>query len=173
MSSQNSPDLKHRDWLLRTTIKQVLSIDPTVSHRIDSLPDEKKHLILSDISEETLPKLFFLTNNDTNNNYLYLEDFIVYLGNNLQPLQTHGLNTLAIELWNNSDSNAFINNQKVFKPFDNNLINPFDGTNINISSWLDIYSAAVPFIPNTFKQKKTFSMILNPDILQGEGLLIL
>ena len=65
--SKPGADLQHRDWLLRTTITQVLAIDPNITYYIDTGSDDSKHLVLSDISVETLPHLAFITNTDRNN----------------------------------------------------------------------------------------------------------
>ena len=164
--SKPGADLQHRDWLLRTTIKQILAIDPTITYRIDSGSNDSKHLILSDISEETLPHLAFITNTDVNNNYLYLEALIVSLDNSNNYLQIPGLTNLAVEIWNYSDSNAFTSGDKFFKPFDRNLTNPLTGHPINISEWIDIYTSAVPFVPNTKDKRKKFRIVLNPDCLE-------
>lgn len=175
MSTSNkingSPDLQHRDWLLRTTIKQLLSIDQNITWNIISGPYDSRHLVLSDISEETLSKLFFYTNTDVNNNYLYLESFDIYINDSLHPLKIPGLTSLAIELWNYSDANSFNNNYKTFNPFDKNLINPCNGSNINISTWIDIYTAAVPFLPDTKNKKKMFRIVINPDC-SANGLIV-
>jgi len=166
-------DLKHRDWLLRNTTQLILSIDPTITYIIVNGPNDSKHLIFSDITEESLLKLFFITNTDINNNYLYLEALHVYLENSNNCLQIPGLHELAIQLWAYADSNGFSDGKKFFKPFDNNLINPVNGKPINIRTWIDIYSAMVPFIPNTLNKKLMFKMCVNPDegvgVYEGNG----
>jgi len=164
--SKPGADLQHRDWLLRITIKQVLAIDPTITYRIDTGSDNSKHLILSDISEESLPHLAFITNTDCNNNYLYLEALNVSLVGNNHYLQIPGLNNLSVELWNHSDSNAFTKGDKFFKPFDSNLKHPLTENPMNIIEWIDIYSSVLTFLPNTRDKKKKFRLILNPDCAQ-------
>jgi hypothetical protein len=160
-------DLQHRDWLLSVTIKIVQNIDQQVSWKIIDLDNNRKHLELSNISENTLDQLYFITNTDINNNYLYLEDMKVYLTSNLSnPLDLTGLSELAKSLWNNSDSIAFINGNKTHTPFKNALTFPYSTQPMSISSYVDIQSSIVPFFPTTIGLPKVFTIILNPDLMQ-------
>jgi len=175
MCSLNSPDLKHRDWLLATTVKMVQNIDSFIRWKIISLPNGTKHLVLSNISEDSLGKINFLTNTDQNNNYLYLEDINVFIdGNFNNRIEVTGLKELAIELYNNSDQLAFLSNSQTHVPFNNPLLYPFTNKPMSLNTYIDLVTSAVPFNPNTVGHVKTYSLILNPDDLitctdVGEG----
>lgn len=158
-------DLQHRDWLIRTTIKMVQQVDPAITYKIINFGVNQKQVIFDNISSQSLEKLFFLTNTDQNNNYLYLELMEVYLANltNDTPLPIPGLSELAIELWNQSDSTAFLNGNQTQKPFYYPMTNPCNGEPMDIPTWIDIYSTALNFIPTTTGLVKIFRIVLNPD----------
>ena len=161
-------DLTHRDWLIKTTIKAVQAVDPYITYEIINFPDGTMNLLLSGISEESLAKIYFIVNTDYNNNYLYLENFFVYLNNNYSnPINVSGLTKLMIAVWDNSDTIGFLNGQNTQTPFNNPFISPINGNPISVGEFLDIYSTIVPFIPNTFGFIKHYSILLNPDLAEG------
>jgi methylglyoxal synthase len=84
-------DLKHRDWLLYSTKRIIQSVDENISVEIIDTPNGGKKLIASEITEADIDKIAFLTNTDQNNNYLYLEDFQVYIAGSISPLNIPGL----------------------------------------------------------------------------------
>ena len=168
-----TPDLGHRDWLLFTQIKLIQSVDKDVSTQIVDTPNGGKNLIVSGISDATIEKLKFLTNSDQNNNYLYLESFSVFVYGFSEPINIPGLDEIAINLFQSSDVNNFLLNNKTHIPFtrDNvinnsgvNRIPGFDPTKITTFSYfIDLLTKIIPFSPNTDLKTKIYQIILNPD----------
>jgi len=114
------PDLEHADWLVYTTISMVQNVNPNIVTRF-SKTENKRHLILYNVSEQDILNLYFLTNTDSNNNYLYLEEFVLFFNNNQSTgITIPGLKDLVLDIWRNTDANAFINEQKTYKPFNIN-----------------------------------------------------
>ena len=161
-------DLKHRDWLIHSTIKMVQSVDPNIQYQIITPPDGSMHLILNGIIGAELPNLFFLTNTDNNNNYLYLENFEVYINGNLLPLNIQGLVENMKNVWYNSDINAFLINSKTQYPFNN----PFNN-GLSIDQYIDQYTSNIPWSTKTTRQLKTYKITLNPDcVASGQSSLL-
>jgi len=112
-----SKDLTSRDWVAASTKQLVLSVDASVSVEFEYYPDGGMKIFLNNISESTIGKLSFLTNTDFNNNYLYLEDFNVFINNNFSPLDIPGLFAIADSLYKQSDITAFLAGNKLKQPF--------------------------------------------------------
>ena len=153
-----APDLKHRDWVLRSQQALIISIDSTISTKIVNTPDGGKRLILYNISESSIQNLLVLTNTDQNNNYLYLEDFSVTIQGDLQPLEFPGLRETMIKVHELSDSAAFINGSKTQKPF---TTTAFKGQTIN--EYIDSSTASLAFVPSTYGLVKNYTLVYNPD----------
>lgn len=184
-------DLDHADWCLFTQTRLLESVNPEIICEIARYPDGTKILFASNITEIDILNLKFLTNTDQNNNYLYLENFSVYESKNpTKPISIPGLNNIMIELYRQSDYDAYIKGQIthngfttqnfLFSNFKNNGLNIFNdqafGSDIN--SFIDLYTSLIPFSPNTKPGKKLYSITLNPDnplaglsdnIVQTEG----
>jgi hypothetical protein len=159
------PDLKHRDWLLQTTIRLIINIDRNVRYSIIDGENDSKHLMLSNITEETLVKLEFITNTDINNNYLYLEDFYVTLdGDKVTPIDIFGLKQIAIQLYNNSDATAFAKGDKFHTPFNTDaFISPITQLPISINYFIDMLTETINILPITTNRLKLYTLVLNPD----------
>ena len=154
----SAPDLQHRDWLLYSQQRIIQNIDPNISIVIMDTANGGKILRVTNISEESIGKLKFLTNTDHNNNYLYIETFNVYIYGSPTPLNIYGLEEIIMNIFRNSDINSFINGEKVFQPFkDDN----FKGDNISL--FIDRYTELNPLSPNTAGKIKTYQFDLNPD----------
>jgi len=166
-TSKYAPDLQHRDWLIQSTIRLVINIDRNVRYQIVKPSDNTMHLILSNITQETLKNLIFLTNTDQNNNYLYLENFYLNLDEqNSTPSYIFGLKEIAIELWRNSDAEAFLKSEKTHKPFlFDAFVSPITNQPISIDEFVDNLSSTINILPNTKDRKKFYTMVLNPDYL--------
>lgn len=164
------PDLQHRDWLLRTITKMVQKVNPHIRIKTKKRGGSKV-LVLENILEADLDNLYFLTNTDVNNNYLYLETMQVFLYDDSykNEIMLPGLSRLMIECWNQADADAFLNNEKTFNPFKLPLNSPHTpgvtstSTKISVPQYVDIYSSMVPFLPETTGISKVFKLVLNPD----------
>jgi len=153
-----STDLKHRDWLLFSQQKLIQINAPSVTSRISYVADGGARLTLSNISEADLVKLEFLTNTDGNNNYLYLEDVQVNLGNSVSPLLISGLKDTMLDIFRLSDLQNYLGDSKTHNPF---TITAFNGK--SVGEFIDNLTAALPTVPDTLGIPKTFTLILNPD----------
>ena len=155
----SQPDLKHRDWVLKSQQALIANIDNTISTRIIDTDDGGKRLLVFNISEASIQNLLFLTNTDQNNNYLYLEEFNVTIQQDLQPLEFPGLSQIMIKIYETSDANAFLNGSKTQKPFTSSSFN--NGQTIN--EVVDTISSLLPFVTSTYGKVKTYDLVLNPD----------
>ena len=168
----NSPDLQHRDWVLFTQQKLISNVNSNIPSEIIKIND-KMYLKISNISEEDLDKLYFLTNTDINNNYLYIENFNVYTENSWSPENIPGLLEVVISCFRNNDANAFINGSKVYYPFN---VNNFQGSYFKgktFSEFVDTLSGLLPFSASTAGYEKRYEIILNPDQPEGKiGIII-
>jgi len=160
-----SRDLEHRDWVLYTQKALFASIDPNISAIIQDFPNGKKKLIVSNISENTIEKLAFLTNTDQNNNYLYLEDFGVNLFGFPEPLNIPGLLEITLELFRDSDLDNYLEGSKTKIPFTGKNITENSGIVVNsFPEFIDILTNTIPYSTRTFGRVKYFEFILNPDM---------
>jgi hypothetical protein len=166
LSSLNEPDLEHADWLLYTQEKLIQRVSTNISTRIVKT-GEKRYLIISNITEEHLDNLQFLTNTDTNNNYLYIEQFSVYISGAPDSISIPGLGSIVLNVFRQSDATAFFENKKTHKPFDvSDNVSDFMGstfTGSTFSEFIDEFSGLIPFAPSTRGCVKTYEIILNPD----------
>ena len=157
-TKMSSPDLKHRDWVLRSQQALIAKIDSTISTKIISTPDGGKRLLIFNVSESAIQELLFFTNTDQNNNYMYLERFSVTIQGDLQPLEFPGLSKIIIKIYELSDSNGFLNGSKTQQPFAPGF---FNGKTIN--QFVDALSVLLPYVPSTFGKVKNYNLVLNPD----------
>jgi len=151
-------DLQHRDWLLFSTKSIILSVDPSISVFIENTPNGGKILRARQVSEETIGNLKFIVNTDQNNNYLYLEDFKVYIQGYIAPVDIPGIVPTFINVFRNSDINGFLQNNKTHIPF---LPSNFNGLTVN--EFVDQYTALQPTTLDTFGYVKFYEFVLNPD----------
>ena len=168
MPQQPSPDLTHADWWIRTTTKLAQKVDSSLRVSVLKLTNNTQHLVIENISEETLPKLSFLTNTDQNNNYGYLEIFNVYTTNDYSttPISVPGLNDLLVSVWSNSDTDAFLNDKKTFTPFFQPLNDPVTKKPLSIKKYIDTLTATIPWAPKTTGQTQYYSIVVNPDSVE-------
>jgi len=157
------PDLKLRDWVFETSKKTIQNIDPSVKFKIAQSGREKQ-LSMSNISHETLEKMFFMTNDNTKSNYLCLGNFGVYTDNNdANMLELPGLRQIMIEHWKNADAGALLStNAKTFKPFYKPFRDPSDPKkSISVKEYIDIYTSMIPFAYKTKNVNLKFTMVVN------------
>jgi hypothetical protein len=157
-------DLKHRDWLLYSIQILIEEINPTINVTILDKDDGGKILIANQISEEDIGKLNFLVNTDSNNNYLYIENFEVFINGSFTPLQLPGLSTIVINMYRRSDILGFIAGKKLHLPFDKNNFKYSSYTG-DINGFIDTYSSLIPYNVTTFGNVKTYQITLNPDMI--------
>ena len=153
-----STDLKHRDWLLFSQQKLIQLNAPNVTSIISYVPDGGARLTLSNISEFDIVKLNFLTNTDHNNNYLYLENVYINLGDSVSPLLVSGLQDTMLDIFRLSDVTSYLAGSKTHIPFTSIA---FNGK--SVGEFIDILSAALPTVPDTLGIPKKFTLVLNPD----------
>ena len=154
-----SPDLQQRDWVLFSMQNLIENVDPQISVKIVTLGTSKL-LVASQISENSITKLSFLTNNDANNNYLYLENFSVYLNLYNEPLNIPGLNEIVINQYRRSDIiNGFIAGKNTFQPFCSCNLG-----NINFNEMVDNITSIIPGCTSTKNKQKFYEIVLNPDL---------
>ena len=160
MSQQPSPDLTHTDWWIRTTVKLAQSVDSSLRFSVLKFSNNTQHLHIENISEETLPKLSFLTKTDQTNNYGYLEHFYVYTTNDYSrsPISVPGFSELMASVWYNSDTDAFLNGKRTFTPFLHPLVTPVTKKPISIPSYVNMITSTIPWAPKTTGLTKVFSI---------------
>ena len=151
-------DLQHRDWLLFSMQSIILSIDQSISTFIIDTPNGGKILRATQVSEETISNLPFLTNTDQNNNYLYLQDFKVYIKSYSSPLDIPGIVQTTVNAFRRSDINGFLQGNKTHFPF-----NPSNYKGLNFNEFIDQYTSLQPTCLNTTGYVKYYEFVLNPD----------
>jgi hypothetical protein len=151
-------DLQHRDWLLFSMQNIILSIDQSISTFIIDTPNGGKILRATQVSEETISNLPFLTNTDQNNNYLYLQDFKVYIKSYSSPLDIPGIVQTTVNAFRRSDINGFLQGNKTHFPF-----NPSNYKGLNFNEFIDQYTSLQPTCLNTTGYVKYYEFVLNPD----------
>jgi len=151
-------DLTHRDWLLFSQQKLIQLNAPEVTSIISYVADGGARLTLSNISEADLVKLNFLTNTDQNNNYLYLEEVTVNLGDSVTGLLIPGLQDAMLDVFRLSDLISYLADSKTHNPFSTIAFN-----GISVGQFVDTLTAALPTVPDTLGIPKTFTLVLNPD----------
>ena len=163
-------DLKHRDWLLFSTKSLLLQKDQNITVDIIDTPDGGKRLIASGIKPSIIEDLTFLVNSDQNNNYLYLEDFKVFVAGYNSAVNIPGLVDVVQNAFRNSDINGFIDDHKKHKPFAvynyNTLaMSAYEGA--TFSGFVSSYTSLIPFTPDV-DNNVSYSITLNPDLTAGE-----
>jgi hypothetical protein len=155
----NNPDFEQRDWLLFSMQQLIENVDPNISVNIINA-GKSKLLIASNITEDSISKLSFLSNSDFNNNYLYLEHFSVFLNSYNEPLNIPGLSEIVINQYRRSDIiYGFIQGKKTFQPFTSCNLG-----NINFNDMVDNITSIIPGCTNTKNKIKLYEIVLNPDL---------
>jgi hypothetical protein len=146
-------------------VKLLQSVDTSLRFVIRRV-GKTQHLVVENISEETLSKLFFLVNTDQNNNYGYLETLQVFTKDDYSrtPVPIPGFSTLANAIWNEADAKGFIAGETTQTAFKTPLNNPLTNEPLSIPQYVDLITAIIPWAPKTLGKEKIFSIVLNPDI---------
>ena len=157
-------DLKHRDWLLYSTKRLLQQTGgESISIQIVDLPNDRKVLVASGITESMIDNLQFLVNTDENNNYLYLEDFKVYVDGYFAPLDLSGLRDAVVNAYRACDIDNFLLGNKTHKPFSGANFSSGTVTYNNFNEYVDTYTNINPYMPNTLGLQKTYQVTMNPD----------
>jgi hypothetical protein len=160
-------DLTSADWWVRTTVKRLQDIDPNLRFNYMYVPaTNMSHLHIDNISEQSLSKLAFMVNTNSNNNYGYLEDLLVYVQSDYsrRAIPIPGFSDLANAIWNKSDSKSYDSQSILQTPFVNPLNNPITNEPISIPEYVDLITGIIPWLPKTLGQVKIFEVILSPGI---------
>jgi hypothetical protein len=148
MSTNRKKDLGTQDWLLLSTEKMIKKINTNIATEIYKTSGGN-YLVAKNVSSTDLRNLTFITNNDTNNNFLTLKELKVCINNETIPNIIPGFMDIANEIFRYSDNNAFINGEKTYKPF------------ISIEDTLNKYTSLVPFLPKTTGITKKYFIVLS------------
>lgn len=153
-----TPDLDSADWLCFLTKTMIQDVNTNIPVFINKKTDEnekvtKRLIVAINVSEKDVKTLNFLTNTNTNNNYLYLENFSVYLDENTSPTEIPGLKEALLEMWRYSDSQAFLKGEKTHCPF------------LNINKFVDDYANLHLCLPKTYLHVKKYNIHINPDFV--------
>lgn len=160
----SSSDLTSRDWVAASTKQLIASLDASVSVTLEYQSNGGLKIRIQNISEETISRLKFLTNTDFNNNYLYLEDFSVYIKNSISPLDIPGIEEIANSLYKQSDIQEFLAGHRVKEPFaPNNLGHTSLPPGSTFNDLVDALTATIPYVQSTYGYVKTYEIVLNPD----------
>jgi len=159
-----SPDLTHADWWIRTCTKLLQQVDTSLRFTVVKV-EKTQHLVIENISESTLSKLFFLVNTDQNNNYGYLEALQVFVKDDYSrtAIPIPGFSTLANAIWNEADATGFVEGQQTQTAFSAPLNNPYTNEPLTVPEYVDWITAVIPWAPKTFGKEKIFTLMLNPD----------
>jgi len=160
--NSSSSDLTHANWLLFSIQQLIHNVNDNISTEIVS-SQGKNLLFVSGVSEADIDNLYFLTNTDQNNNYLYLETFsVIYEGSN-NNVNIPGLQTIMINNFRQSDISGFVSGNKLHYPFSTKNFKSTSFTGNTLSEFIDQYTSLVPFAASTYGNVKTYSFVLNPD----------
>ena len=162
---KHAADLQHRDWLLFTQQALISKVNPNISTEIVDRDNGSKVLIISDIPEGGIKDLLFITNTDNNNNYGYLEKFVVFKFGSSIPLNIPGLSKIVKNIYRYSEMNAFLSKSTTHDPFNpKNFVNSsFKGQ--SFTEFVDELTALLPFTTDTGSITTTYQIIFNPDAL--------
>lgn len=164
-----SKGLNHSDWLLNSVTKIMESIDAKISVSSETTSVGGKRIFIYGIDEIAIDKLYFLTNTDQNNNYLYTEDFKVYLDNNSYPFEIPGFKNIAKSMYEHSDIFAFLSGNKVHIPYNVANITNTSYTGKTFSGYIDYFSSTIPYIEDTSGHIKKYHIVLNTDDPPGKS----
>ena len=141
----------------------ILSLQESVFRRLDpninaEISEDQTMLRVTNVSEEIFPQLIFITNSpEFQNSYMFLDNIKVYLDDNKYHTDIYGLLPILGQVIQNSDANAYTNNQKTHQPFINGFQN-----GINIGQLIDTLSSLSVNTPDTYGRVKTFTLFIDP-----------
>jgi hypothetical protein len=160
-NSLSSDQHSHAQWLNNLIITLVQKVNENIY--IQQM--KNYNLMLKNIAETDLPKLSFLTNTAKNNNYGRVTGMGVSIaGQNgtALPVKIPGLTQAIVKAYNDSDSQAFLNGSKTFKPFVAPFTDPVTSGPMSVSEYVDQQTASNPSLPKTTWVKKTYTIIFSP-----------
>jgi hypothetical protein len=161
------PDLTHSDWCLFTQEKLIQNTVTDVSITYYKKANGTTNMTISGIKPADIAKLKFLTNTDQNNNYLYLEQFNVYINNGFNPLVIPGLNEVIQNFFRNSDMMGYLDDKKTHLPFSNANIQSGQNVAKTFNEFIILGTKLIPYIPNITPENLNttvkYEIILCPD----------
>jgi len=106
--------------------KSVMSA--TDQNLIIDISPNNKHMVISNISEETFRQLPFVTNSPLFIGYHSIDKVEHFINNNLQPTLILGATDICKGRFKSADANAFISGNTTFMPFKDgfNGLSPFN-----------------------------------------------
>jgi hypothetical protein len=159
VSSSSSPEDVHSQWLLNLITNLAQKVNTNIV--IKQMPNGSGSLMLSNVGENDLDSLTFLTNTDANNNFGRVTGMGVSIaGQNgtAIPVKIYGFSSAIVKAYNDADSQAFLNNSKTFKPFVDPFTNPVTWAPMSVSEYVDQQTASNPSLPKTTGVPKTYSV---------------
>lgn len=157
--TENSIDLNQIDWLLFSSQQLIEQLDASIPVQIVKNDYGEKVLIVSQISQDIISKIPFITNNDYNKNTLQLVDIFVYLDTYRDPINVPGLKDIVVKnIFKISDLNAFIAGKNLHYPFENS--NMKNASSFN--DFVDKLTSYTPYTARTSGKTKIYKIVLNP-----------
>jgi len=156
-----SKEDEHACWLNNVTIALAKQVNTNISFT----QGKNNLLILSNINENDLTKLSFITNTDKNNNYGRVIGMNVSIPGNIEPLPVKipGLSKIISQIFDDSDSQAFIKSIRTHNPFVTPFRGPLRGIPISVSTYIDYISSMNPSMTKTKNKPKTYSLAFSPN----------
>jgi hypothetical protein len=157
-------DYTRSDWLLFSEKSLILNLNSNISTEILPFGKDKKVLQVTDIPEDTIDLIPFLCNTDNNNNYLYINEFTVYISNNSKPVTIPGLNEIINNVFRTSDITSYINGSNIHYPFNPSYYqknSTFDGN--TFSDFIDQFTEFLPNSVQTLGVTKRYAFNVYPD----------
>jgi hypothetical protein len=151
----------HADWVNKVTT----TLAQQVNTNINITRTKNKMLLLSNITEDDLSKLQFLTNTDRNNNHGRIIGFGVTIpGNNNVPLpiEIPGLPEIMSKIFDDSDAQAFLASKITHTPYQAPFIGPIRNNSMSVSYYIDFITLMNPSMPKTANKTKTYSLTFSP-----------
>ena len=120
-----------------------------------------QNVIMSNISEDDLTKLQFLTNTNISNKILNIAGMSVGINaanGSLQNIAIPGFAKSMIQFFNNADDTSFLAGNKTHIPFKS----PFKGNNpLTVGAWVDQLTTSLPNLPTTTGKPKFYTINLS------------
>ena len=159
--NHSSQEDAHADWLNNLTTNLIKKVNPNIHVRPVK---NSKALVFSNISESDLANLNFFTNSDHNNNHGRVIGVSASIpGNNAPlPLAIPGFSQTMTKLFNDSDSQAFVNSERTHKPFHIPFHHNVSNNNLSVGEYIDTLTSLNPSLPQTSGVPKTYSLAFTP-----------
>lgn len=152
--------MNHANWLLFSQEKLIQYVNTSISTRIVHSPTQNL-LLVSNVSEEDIDKLYFLVNTYKNKNFLSLERFAVCYQGASKSINIPGFERIMLNNFRQSDIKSFVAESTLHYPFNvtNFVGSSFTGT--TFSGFVDEFTSLIPHYPSTYAKPKTYSFVLN------------